>query len=81
MFSELIQSEHWSARGVLEIRRHATTSSVAAPWIRSEAKLALRNLGSPFVASSLSGDHFVALPVDFAGTIVGPPRRVKDGLG
>jgi len=41
VLSEIIQSEHWSGQELLGIRRHATTSSVAAPWVASEAELAL----------------------------------------
>lgn len=57
MLSEIIQSERWSGLEVLEIRRHATTSSVAAPWIRSEAELALRTVVRA-VSSSVFSDHY-----------------------
>lgn len=56
MLSEVFQTERWSGQEVLEIRRHATTSSVAAPWIRSDAELALRMLIRA-VASSVFGNH------------------------
>jgi hypothetical protein len=56
MLSEIIQTERWSGLEVLEIRRHATTSSVAAPWIRSDAELALRTLVR-VVASSVFENH------------------------
>ena len=57
MLSEIIQSERWSGLEVLEIRRHATTSSVAAPWIRSEAELALQTVVRA-VSSSVFSDHY-----------------------
>lgn len=57
MLSEIVQSERWSGLEVLEIRRHATTSSVAAPWIRPEAELALRTVVRA-VSSSVFGDHY-----------------------
>ena len=56
MLSEIVQTERWSGLEVLEIRRHATTSSVAAPWIRSDAELALRTLVRA-VASSVFENH------------------------
>jgi len=56
MLSEVFQSERWSELEVLGIRRHATTSSVAAPWIRSDAELALRTLIRA-VTSSVFGNH------------------------
>ena len=39
MLSEIIQSERWSTRELLGIRRHATTSSVAAPWVCAEKEV------------------------------------------
>jgi hypothetical protein len=40
MLSEIIQSERWLGRRDLEIHRHETTSSVAAPGAITKAELA-----------------------------------------
>jgi hypothetical protein len=49
MLSEIVQSERWWGRRGLEIHRHETTSSVAAPGAVTKAELA-RQTGIPRLA-------------------------------
>jgi hypothetical protein len=51
VLSEIIQSEHWSGLDILGIRRHATTSSVAGPWVASDTELAIQTVVRSFVSS------------------------------
>jgi hypothetical protein len=59
MLSEIVQSERWWERRDLEIHRHETTSSVAAPGVVTKAKLArqLQISGLARLASSCFGNH------------------------
>jgi hypothetical protein len=56
VLSEIIQSERWSGRRDVEIHRHGTTSSVAAPVVVADAELARRTLVRG-LASSGFGNH------------------------
>jgi hypothetical protein len=60
MLSEIVQSERWRRRRDLEIHRHETTSSVAAPGAITKTELArqTRISGLSGLASPSFGNHF-----------------------
>jgi hypothetical protein len=69
MLSEIIQSERWWGRRGLEVHRHETTSSVAAPGAVTQAELArqTRIPGFARCASPRFGNHLDSLLVEVHG--------------
>ena len=78
MLSEIIQSERWWRRRDLEIHRHETTSSVAAPGVVTKAERA-RQIRIPGLARRKSpcfGNHLDHTRIS-ARTLVGVAGPVK----